>query len=115
MFNHNSPSNIYVSSCLMLVETFPFWTVNSTTIDHVARDRTSFMEFHRISKGSRCIYMENNASVAVLGIGTCKLELRGGRTLYLHDILYAPEVRQNLVSVLVLLDLGFVLYLIVVM
>ena len=51
--------------------------------------------------------MGNNASAAVLGIGTCKLELRGGRTLYLHDVLYAPEVRRNLVSVLVLLELGF--------
>ena len=69
MFNHNSPSNIYVSSCLMLAETVPFWTVDSTATDHVARDRTSFMEFHRISKGSRCIYMGNNASAVVLGIG----------------------------------------------
>ena len=48
MFNHNSPSNIYVSSCLMLVETVLFWTVNSTATDHVARDQTSFMEFRRI-------------------------------------------------------------------
>ena len=51
--------------------------------------------------------MGNNASAAVLGIGTCKLEWRGGRTLYLHDVLYAPEVQRNLVSVLVLLELGF--------
>ena len=43
----------------------------------------------------------------MLGIGTCKLELREGRTLYLHDVLYAPEVRRNLVSVLVLLELSF--------
>ena len=46
--------------------------------------------------------MGNNA-----WIGTCKLELRGGRTLYLHDVLYAPEVQRNLVSVLVLLKLEF--------
>ena len=51
--------------------------------------------------------MRNNASAAVLGIGTCKLDLWEGRTLYLHDVLYAPEVRRNLVSVLVLLELGF--------
>jgi len=51
--------------------------------------------------------MGNNASAAMLGIGTCKLDLRGGRTLYLHDVLYAPEVRRNLVSVLALLHLGF--------
>jgi len=36
--------------------------------------------------------MRNNASVAVLGIGTCKLDLQGGHTLYLHNILYALEV-----------------------
>ena len=51
--------------------------------------------------------MENNVFAAVLGISTYKLELRGGRTLYLHDVLYALEVRQNLVSVLILLELGF--------
>ena len=33
--------------------------------------------------------------------------MRGGRTLFLHDILYAPEIRRNLVSVLMLVKLGF--------
>ena len=51
--------------------------------------------------------MGNNASTTVLGIGTCKLELRGGRTLYLHDVLYALEVRRNLISIVVLLELDF--------
>ena len=92
MFTHNNPFNIYVYSCLMLVKIVSFWTVDSAATDHVARDRTSFMEFRRISKGIRCIYMGNNAFAIVLGISTCKLELRGGRTLYLHDVLYAPEV-----------------------
>ena len=43
----------------------------------------------------------------VLGIGTCKLVMRKGHTLYLHDVLYALEVRRNLVSVVVLLQLCF--------
>ena len=93
MFDYNRPSNIYVSSCLMLVEAVLFWIVDSTATDHVVRDRTSFMEFHRISKGNKCIYMVNNAFAAMLRIGTYKLELRGGRTLYLHDVLYAPKIR----------------------
>ena len=103
LFAQTRSSNLYVSSRLMLAETVPFWTVDSAATDHVARDRTTYVEFRRIPKGSRSIYMGNNASTDVLGIGTCKLELRGGRTLYLHDVLYAPEVRRNLVSVLVLL------------
>ena len=51
--------------------------------------------------------MGTNAFVTVLGIGTCKLESRGGRILYLHDVFYAIEIRQNLAFVLVLLELGF--------
>ena len=43
------------------------------------------------------------------GIGTCKLALCGGRSVLLHDILYAPRIRQNLVSVSVLLGLGYIL------
>jgi hypothetical protein len=107
MFNQNHPFNLYVSSCLMLDESVPFWTIDLGATDHIARDRTTFVEFRRIPKGSRYIYMRNNASAAMLGISTCKLDLRGGRTLYLHDVLYAPEVQRNLVSVLALLQLGF--------
>lgn len=43
----------------------------------------------------------------MLGIGTYKLELHGSRTLLLHDIFYALEVRQNLLSVVCLLKLDF--------
>jgi hypothetical protein len=107
MFNHKHPSNLYVSSCLMLAESIPFWTIDSGATDHIVRDRTTFVEFCRIPKGSRYIYMGNNASAAVLGTGTCKLDLQGGHTLYLHDVLYTSEVRRNLVSVLPLLQLGF--------
>ena len=41
------------------------------------------------------------------GIGSCKLNMRNGRTLFLHDVLYAPDIRRNLVFVSVLLRLGF--------
>jgi hypothetical protein len=49
----------------------------------------------------------NGASVEVLGIGTYKLDLRGGRTLLLHDILYALEIWRNLLFLLLLRRLGF--------
>jgi hypothetical protein len=75
MFNHNQPSNLYVSICIMLIEYVPFWTIDSEATDHIARDRTTFMKFHQILKGSRYIYIENNAFAAVLDIGTCKLNL----------------------------------------
>ena len=50
--------------------------------------------------------MGNNTSTDVLGIGTCKLLMCKGRTLYLHDVLFALEVHRNLVSIVVLVKLG---------
>ena len=99
--------DVFISSCLMLIETVSFWIVDSTTTDHIGRDRNAYVDFHRILKGSRSIYMGNNTSADVLRIGTCKLIMRKGCTLYLHDVLYAPEIRRNLVSLVVLVKLGF--------
>ena len=33
--------------------------------------------------------------------------MHDGKTLLLHDVLFAPQIRRNLVSVLVLVNLGF--------
>jgi hypothetical protein len=98
---------VYVSSHVLVAHSSPMWTVDSAATEHVARDRVGFMEFHRIPIGSQDIKVGNGASVEVLGIGTYKLDLRGGRTLLLHDVLYAPEIRRNLLSVVTLLTFGF--------
>ena len=86
----------------MLVESVPFWTVDLGATNYIARDRTIFVESHWILKGTRYIFMGNNAFITVLGIGTCKLDLQGGHTIYLHDV-YTPEVWWNIVYVLALL------------
>ena len=99
--------NAFVSSRLMLTKNVPFWTVDSTTTDHIARDHNVYVDFRQILKGSMSLYMGNNTSVDVLRIGTCKLLMRKGHALYLHDVFYAPEVRRNLVSIVVLVNLGF--------
>ena len=99
--------NAFVSSCLMLTKTVSYWTVDSTIIDHIGQDRNAYVDFRRIPKGSRSIYMGNNTSTDVHGISTCKLLMRKGRTLYLHDVLFEPKVHRNLVSVVVFVKLGF--------
>ena len=65
------------------------------------------MDFRGIPKGIIIIYIGNNTSANVLGIGNYKLVMWRGCTLYLHDVLYASEVQRNLVTVVVLLQLGF--------
>ena len=83
----------FVSSCVMLTESIPLWTVDSVAIGHIARDRGAYVDFRRIPSGSRWIYVGNNSRVEVKGIGTCKLDLSTSRTLFLHDVLHAPKIR----------------------
>ncbi|KAJ4744662.1 Gag-Pol polyprotein [Rhynchospora pubera] len=99
-------SALYVSSCFMLTNNNPVWTVDSAATDHIARDRAAFVDYRRIPAGSKRIYMGNNSSVLVHGIGTCELMFRNGHKLVLHDVLYMPDVRRSLVSVLVLVKTG---------
>ena len=97
----------FVASSVLLADSYPLWIIDSGATNHVARERVTFVEYRRVPAGNKWIYVGNNARVEVKGVGTCKLNLRGGRVLFLHDVLYAPEIRRNLVSVTCLLDLGY--------
>ena len=105
----NSIYDIFVSSTVLLIEAHPIWTVDSGAMHHLARDRSEFIEFRQIPSGSQWIYLGNNTRIEVKGVGTCKLDLQGGRILYIHDVLHSPEIRRNLVSVTALLRLGYCL------
>ncbi|KAH7839623.1 hypothetical protein Vadar_006427 [Vaccinium darrowii] len=101
--------SIYVTGHVMVAHSFLVWTVDSAATEHVARDRVGYVEYRRTPTGSRDIKVGNGASVEVLGIGNYKLDLWGGRTLLLHDVLYAPDIWRNLLSLVTLLRVGFIL------
>ena len=63
------------------------WIVDSGASEHVVRDRVGYAEYHRIPVGSRVLYVGNGEAVHILGIGTYKLSMRGGRDLLIHDVL----------------------------
>ncbi|KAL6320944.1 hypothetical protein AAG906_010753 [Vitis piasezkii] len=65
---------------------------NLAITNHIARDRGAHVEFRQISFGTRWIYVGNNFKVGVDGIGTCKLELYRGCTLFLYDDLHLYEM-----------------------
>jgi hypothetical protein len=96
----------YVSSYVFMADSYPLWIVDSGATDHVAKDRDLFVDF---PQGSKWLYVGNNSHILVKSIGTCKLDMCDGRTLLLHDVLFAPEIRRNLKSVVVLLRFGFTL------
>ena len=61
-------------------------------------------EFRRVRSG---FMVGNNTREEVKGVGTCKLVLDNDRTLFLHDVLFAPDIRRNIISVVVLMGLGY--------
>ena len=67
----------------------------------------NFDDIFFLGSDTKWIYVGKSSEVEVKGIRMCKLELRRERTPLPHDVLYAPNIRRNLVFVLVLLGLGF--------
>ena len=106
-FLNASLSSTHVSITSLLTESYSMWIVDSGSTDHMSRERVEFVKFHQISYKSRWIYERNNSRLEVKGIGTCKVDLRSGRSLMLHRVLYAIEIWQNLVSVYGFVDVGF--------
>lgn len=95
-----------VSSTVFVAHSLHIWIVDFGATDHIARDRSGYVEYHRVPTGKK-VFMGNDSSVDVLGIGTYKLKMRGCSALILYDVLYAPDVRHNLFSVLSVLRLGY--------
>lgn len=91
----------------MVAHSYLVWNVDSGATEHIAQDRVRFMEYRRIPAESHDIKVRNGASVEVLGLGTYKLNLRDGGTIFLHNVIYAPEIRRNLLFVVTLLKLSF--------
>ena len=47
--NSNLLNYALVTSCILLIESCPMWTVNSRATYHIARDRDAFMEYRQIN------------------------------------------------------------------
>ena len=53
------------------------------------------------------IILGDNATYPVKGTGTMTLHLSQGQVLCLQDVLYVPNLKKNLVSILAMEDKGF--------
>jgi hypothetical protein len=60
-----------------------------------------------LPRGERTIRVANGEEDEVEAIGELPLEISNDFTLYLHDVLYAPSMRRNLISISCLDDDGF--------
>ena len=96
-----------ISEALIVNTNTRGWWLDSAATRHVAMAKESFAEMKEISPGEHKIYMGNNTYCDVLGIGSVRVPLLGGNTLVLTDVLYAPTIRRNLISIPLLTQKGF--------
>jgi hypothetical protein len=63
------------------------------------------VDFKEKAVGDHKVYMGNNTYSDVLGEGKCKISIKG-LVIVLHDVLYVPSIRKNLISVPILDNKG---------
>ena len=96
--------HLFVAICFTSSSSSECWLVGSGCTHHMTHDKEIFRELDRsqISK----VRIGNGKLIAVEGKGIVVIESCIGTKL-IYDVLYVPEIDQNLLSVGQLLDKGF--------
>src|SRR4051812_40778748 len=102
-------ATLVCSSSLLVRSDLPLsWIVDSGASDHVTYHRRQFQDFRKIRAGQKKLCVGNGQLVDVFGIGTCKVDCGDGRSFVLDEVLYAPEIVHNLISIRKLMECNFV-------
>lgn len=87
---------------------FNEWIIDSGATSHVTSDKSHFTTFEHTTSTS--LNVANGEKVNIRGKGTCKLEFVNSdgieSSAIATDVLYAPEINGNLLSVKKLIDKG---------
>jgi hypothetical protein len=75
------------------------WWIDSGVIIHVVNSLQGLSMRRTLPRGERTIRVVNGEEAEVEAIGGLPLEISNDFTLYLHDVLYVPSMRRNLISV----------------
>jgi hypothetical protein len=82
------------------------WIDSGATI-YVVNSLQGLSMRRTLLRGERTIRVTNGEEAEVEAIGELPLEISNGFNFYLHDVLYVPSMRRNLISVTCLDDDGF--------
>ena len=72
------------------------WLLDSGSTCHMTFRRYFFEEFADNVDGA--VYFTDKSKLKPLGLGTIRLKLPGLPDFFLHDVLYLPQLRRNLLS-----------------
>lgn len=81
------------------------WVIDSECTHHMTCHREWFTDFEEITSSK--VLLGDYTSIETLGIGTVKINTRGGTVKMLKNVRYVPALRRNLISTGTLDRLGF--------
>ena len=81
------------------------WILDSGCSFHMSPNRSWFINFDEHE--SDTVYMGNNNTCTVQGIGDIKLKLHDGKIRLLTNVRYVPGLKRNLISLGTLDEIGF--------
>ncbi|KRZ83002.1 Retrovirus-related Pol polyprotein from transposon TNT 1-94 [Trichinella sp. T8] len=83
------------------------WCLDSGASSHMCSNKEMFLSMKSMK---RTLSLANNKSTEIMGTGTANLEIPGSdgmRSVKLHNTLYVPDLRSNLLSVAKITEKGF--------
>jgi len=93
-----------MASCFVNSSLTESWLIDSGCTSHMTYDQELFKKLDRIAISK--VRIGNEAYLAVKGKGTVAIKGNTGLKL-IYDVLYVPEINQNLLSVDQLLEKGY--------
>lgn len=108
------PGNVASTSGNFMIELFSFprknnsWIYDTGCGTHIFNTSQGLRGARKLAYRERYLYVGNDIRAAVEAIGTFDLVLPSGLILVLNNCHYAPSIVRGVISVYLLLDMGFV-------
>ena len=77
------------------------WFIDSGASSHMSCNKYWYDEYYEKYDGTH-IYLGDNRSHKVLGYGVISVNLPGGHFKQIHNVMYVPGIKKNLISISVI-------------
>ena len=78
------------------------WVVNSGSTRHIYANKDVFTSYTPVRDEENVVFLYDSHTAQVLEKGKVMLKLTLGKTLNLNDVLHVPNIKANLVSIVLL-------------
>lgn len=79
------------------------WFIDSVASLHMSCNKDWFDEYHENIEAT-CVYLGGNTSLQVQGYGIISVMLPNGKVRQIHDVMYVPSIKKNLIYVSTIVD-----------